>query len=176
MSGFSRTLTYGSAPNYSGEVPNQIEANLDHLKGNAVAGWVKRYFLATRAVMEATLKPHDLGSTQWYVLWHLVHHGATVQREFLSLLQIEKPTLSEVVGALVRKGFIEQTPHADDQRQRLLTITAAGLAVWKRLPDPIDLILKASFDGIEQAELATVARVLQGATERLNTRLAKGNP
>ena len=147
---------------------------MDHLKHSAAAGWVKRYYLASRAVMEATLRPHDLGSTQWYVLWQLANNGPTVQRDFLNMLHVEKPTLSEVVSALVRKGFIEQRPAADDQRQRLLTITPAGLKLWQGLPDPIDLILKVSFDGVEEAELATVVRVLQAATGRLTHHITEG--
>ncbi|MFS2002215.1 MarR family winged helix-turn-helix transcriptional regulator [Duganella sp. CT11-25] len=148
---------------------------MDHLNPQSAAAWVKRYYLASRALMETTLRPHDLGSTQWYVLWQLANNGPTVQRDFLNLLQVEKPTLSEIVGALVRKGFIKQTPAADDQRQRLLTITPAGLKLWKGLPDPIDLILKVSFDAVDDAELATVVRVLQGATERLSHQLKEGS-
>jgi DNA-binding MarR family transcriptional regulator len=122
--------------------------------------------------MEATLRPYDLGSTQWYVLWQLANNGPTVQRDFLNLLQVEKPTLSEVVSALVRKGLIKQEPAADDQRQRLLTITPAGRKLWRRLPDPIDLILKVSFGAVSEGDLATVVRVLQDATERLNQHLS----
>jgi DNA-binding MarR family transcriptional regulator len=147
---------------------------LDHLKHSAAAAWVKKYYFASRAVMEATLRPHDLGSTQWYVLWQLANNGPTVQRDFLNLLQVEKPTLSEVVSALVRKGLIAQTPAADDQRQRLLTITPAGRKLWRRLPDPIDLILKVSFGGVGEGDLATVVRVLQDATGRLNHQLTEG--
>jgi DNA-binding MarR family transcriptional regulator len=124
--------------------------------------------------MDATLRPHDLGATQWSVLWQLATNGPTVQRDFLAILHVEKPTLSAVVSALVRKGFIEQTPAAADQRQRLLTITPAGLQLWQGLPDPIDLILTISFDGVDDAELATVVRVLQAATGRLTHQLAEG--
>ena len=145
---------------------------MDHLKGNAAAGWIKRYYLASRELMEATLRPYDLGSTQWYVLWRLVNHGPAVQREFLDLLQVEKATLSQVVAALVRKGLVAQAPSLADQRQRVLTITPAGLALWHTLPDPIERILSLSFDGVDEADLALVVRVLQGATERLTSRLA----
>ena len=144
---------------------------MDHLKGNIAAGWIKRYYLASREVMEATLRPYDLGSTQWYVLWKLVNSGPTAQRDLQELLQVEKATLSQVVAALVRKGLIAQTPSVADQRQRLLTITPAGSTLWQSLPDPIDLILKSSFDGVDDADLATVVRVLQGATERLARQL-----
>ena len=31
--------------------------------------WAKKYFLASRALVEAVLRPYDLGNTQWYVLY-----------------------------------------------------------------------------------------------------------
>lgn len=145
---------------------------LEHLKHDSPAAWVKRYYMASRAVMEATLRPYGLGSSQWYVLWQLANHGPTEQRDFLALLKVEKPALSEVVGTMVRKGLIAQRPSAADQRQRILAITPAGLALWQTLPDPIALILGVSFDGVDEAELATVVRVLQAATTRLVDQLA----
>lgn len=147
---------------------------MDHLEHNPAAAWVKRYYVATRAVMDAALRPYDLGATQWYVLWQLATNGPTAQREFLSLLNVEKPTLSEVVRALVRKGFVAQTAVAGDQRQRLLTLTPQGIELWKELPDPIDLIRRVSFNGVDDADLATVIRVLRTATERLTQHLMEG--
>lgn len=147
---------------------------MDHLEHNPAAAWVKRYYAATRAVMDAALRPYDLGATQWYVLWQLATNGPTAQRDFLNLLNVEKPTLSEVVRALVRKGFIAQSAVTGDQRQRLLTLTPEGLKLWKELPDPIELIRKVSFDGVDDAELATVIRVLRTATERLTQHLTEG--
>lgn len=147
---------------------------MDHLEHNPTAAWVKRYYAATRAVMDATLRPYGLGATQWYVLWQLATNGPTSQRDFLRLLKVEKPTLSEVVSALVRKGLIAQSPVASDQRQRLLTLTSAGQKLWQELPNPIDLIGKVSFEGEEEADLATMVRVLRAATERLTQHLMKG--
>jgi DNA-binding MarR family transcriptional regulator len=118
--------------------------------------------------MDAVLRPYDLGSTQWYVLHQLANEGPTMQRDLVRLLQIERATLSGIVATLVRKGFIEQMPDSQDQRQRMLRITASGKKLWKELPDPIALILSLAFDGVDQAELATARRVLQAATERLN--------
>lgn len=146
---------------------------MDHLSNNTAGAWAKKYYLASRELMEATLRSHGLGSSQWYVLWALVNHGPRIQRDFLDLLQVEKPTLSEIVGALVRKGLVEQKPAPDDQRQRLLTVTAAGRRLWRTLPDPLALIATTGFAGVSEADLATVVRVLQGATERLN-RLTEG--
>lgn len=146
---------------------------MDHSKHDSAGAWAKRYYLASRAVMEATLRPYDLGSTQWYVLWQLANNGPTAQRDLLAMLQVEKPTLTGVVSALVRKGFVEQTEDPVDLRQRVLKITRSGLKVWRSLPDPIDLILKVAFDGVAEADLKTVVRVLQAATQRLNNHLTE---
>lgn len=134
----------------------------------SAGAWAKRYHLASRAMIEKTLRPYDLGSTQWYVLHQLANHGPTAQRDFPKLLQIEKPALSDVVGALVRKGFIDQTPDPKDQRQRVLSLTDTGKKLWGELPDPIALILKIAFEGVDEESLKIVVSVLRVATERLN--------
>jgi DNA-binding MarR family transcriptional regulator len=83
--------------------------------------------------MESVLRPYDLGTTQWYVIYQLVSEGPTMQRDLASTLQIERATLSEVLASLVRKN-LDQTPSADDQRQRLLQITDAGKRLSKNYP------------------------------------------
>lgn len=141
---------------------------------DSAGAWAKHFHLAARALMERVLRPHDLGSTQWYVLYQLAHHGPTPQRAFLALLKIEKPTLSEVVGALVRKGFVRQSPDPEDQRQRLLSLTDEGRALWSRLPDPIAIITDTAFRGVDAQTLELVADTLRAATERLNNHAIEG--
>ncbi|MDC6689983.1 MarR family transcriptional regulator, partial [Leclercia adecarboxylata] len=104
----------------------------------------------------------------WYVLYQLANEGPTSQRDFPGLLQIEKPALSDVVGALVRKGFVDQIPDPKDQRQRILSLTDTGRELWEALPDPIGLILEIAFKGVDEASLKIVVDVLQAATERWN--------
>ena len=125
--------------------------------------------------MDSLLRPHDLGSTQWYVLHRLANSGPTLQRDLGKLLQIEKATLSGVVSTLVWKGLIEQVPDVKDQRQRLLRLTASGKKLWRELPDPATLTLPVAFDGFSESELKTARRVLQGATERLNQHVLERN-
>ncbi len=125
-------------------------------------------------MIERILRPYDLGSTQWYVLWQLANHGPTAQRDFPKLLQIEKPALSDIVGALVRKGFVDQAPDPKDQRQRILNLTNSGRTLWDELPDPIAIILKIAFEGVEEETLKIVSGVLQVATERLNNHIIEG--
>jgi DNA-binding MarR family transcriptional regulator len=133
-----------------------------------VGAWTKRCYLAGRVLMDATLRPYDLGSTQWYVLWHLANAGPAVQRDLGRALELERATLSGIIATLVRKGLVQQTPDGKDQRQRLLTLTSSGEALWRGLPD-LSFIHQAAFDGINETDLATTIRVLRSATERLQT-------
>lgn len=123
--------------------------------------------------MEAALRPYDLGATQWYVLHRLAHDGPTMQRDLLRALQIERATLSVVVGTLVRKGLVEQVPDRVDQRQKLLRMTRAGVRLWGKLPD-LGVIHKTAFDGIKSADIAAAIRVLRTATERLENHSRQG--
>jgi len=101
------------------------------------------------------------------VLHRLVNVGPTLQRDLGQLLRVERATLSGIVATLVRKGLVDQEPDAVDQRQRLLSLTAAGRALWADLPDPVALALGVSFEGADEADLAVARRVLAEGTRRL---------
>lgn len=139
---------------------------INDIQHTTVGAWTKRCYLAGRAAMEAMLRPYDLGTTQWYVLYYLVQDGPTMQRDLVKVLQVERATLSSIVGVLVRKGLVEQVPDHVDQRQKLLRLTDAGTRLWNELPN-LAVIHSTAFDGIDQASVATAIRVLQTATERL---------
>ncbi len=144
-------------------MPNNSNLDLE-----AAESWAKKYFLASRALMEFVLRPYDLGTTQWYVLYLLAHDEPINQRELTRTLEIERATLSAVISALVRKGLVEQISDPHDQRQKLLQLTIAGRNLWATLPDPIGLITAVAFDGVDDTEIALANRVLRDATQRLN--------
>lgn len=138
-----------------------------------LGAWTKRCYFAGRAVMDAVLRPYDLGSVQWYVLHRLIDAGPTRQRDLVLLLEIERATMSGIVATLVRKGLIEQQPDQVDQRQKRLRVTAAGVKLWSELPD-LSFIRSVAFDDIDEADVAIAIKVLQTATERLQNALQKG--
>ncbi|MDX3925821.1 MAG: MarR family transcriptional regulator [Shinella sp.] len=138
-----------------------------------VGAWTKRCYFAGRAVMDSVLRPYDLGSVQWYVLYQLATAGPTMQRDLARLLTIERATMTGIVATLVRKGMVEQEPDGVDHRQKLLRITATGAKLWGELPD-LSFIRSVAFGGIDDADIAVAVRVLQTATERLENLLQKG--
>jgi DNA-binding MarR family transcriptional regulator len=150
-------------------MPNKINKPQE----TSIAAWTKRCYMAGRAAMEAILRPHDIGTTQWYVLFQLASEGPTMQRDLVKILQVERATLSAIIGVLVRKGLVEQVPDRVDQRQKLLQMTAAGKKLWKELPD-LTAIHDVAFNGIDDIALASAIQVLQTATERLENFIERG--
>ena len=124
--------------------------------------------------MDAALRPFDLGSTQWYVLYHLAEDGPMMQRDLLRTLKVERATLSAVVASLVRQGLVRQVTDDVDQRQKRLQLTAAGTKLWSELPD-LTFIHRVGFEGIDEAAIATAITVLRTATERLENLLPTGD-
>jgi DNA-binding MarR family transcriptional regulator len=138
-------------------------------KAAEVGAWAKRCYLAGRAVMDDALRPHSLGSTQWYILHHLAEVGPTMQRELVQVLQIERASVSIIVASLVRKGLVQQTSDPVDQRQKKLRLTATGVKLWAELPD-LRFIRDVAFGSFSEAELETTVQVLRTATARLQQR------
>jgi len=117
-------------------------------------------------MMEDALRAHGLGATQWYVLHQLATVGPTKQRDLVDMLQVERATLSAVVGTLAVKNLVEQVRDTVDLRQKLLRLTPAGENLWDELPD-LSFIHDTAFGGVSQSDAEIVVRVLRTATERL---------
>ena len=145
----------------------------DEIEHEGVGAWAKRYYFTNREALESALRPFGLGSTQWYVLYQLANSGPTMQRDLGQILHLERATLSVVVATLVRKGLIEQAPGADDRRQRMLELTAAGSELWSRLPDPVDQLRSIAFGPTSAEDAATTIRVLREATRRLTEHMGE---
>ncbi len=73
----------------------------NNLQHDSIGAWTKRCYFAGRAAMDAVLRPYDLGATQFYILYQLAHDGPTMQRDLLRMLQVERATLSVIIGTLV---------------------------------------------------------------------------
>ncbi|MER7002479.1 MarR family winged helix-turn-helix transcriptional regulator [Dactylosporangium sp. NPDC000555] len=141
---------------------------------DSVGAWVKQFHRVSQAAIDRVLRPYGLGPTQWYVLYHLANDGPTTQRDLAETLQVERATLSGIVASLVRKGLVEQSPDAADQRRRVLRLTPAGQDLWEALPDPIATVGAVAFDGIDPADLERAIRVLEAATRHLTEQSWEG--
>ena len=80
---------------------------------------------------------HDISVTQCYALETLVEHGPMRLNALAERLFLDKSTTSRVVGALVKKGYVEQHADESDGRATALQATARGRRLCARITNDL---------------------------------------
>lgn len=75
----------------------------------------------------AHLATWDLNHASLPVLVHLIRSPMS-QRELAAACGVTEQTMSRVLARMERTGYITRTPHAEDRRRHVITITDAGRA------------------------------------------------
>jgi DNA-binding MarR family transcriptional regulator len=68
---------------------------------------------------------HELGEQQWWVLYRLAK-GKQLSSELSRMLNVTTPTITQLVDSLVKKGYVERQPDAEDRRKIYLRLTPKG--------------------------------------------------
>ena len=76
---------------------------------------------------------HDVSVTQCYAIEALVRRGPSGLNELAAELYLDKSTASRVVAALERKRYVGRSPHPQDGRAIVLTVTGAGRRLYERI-------------------------------------------
>ncbi len=82
---------------------------------------------------DVILEELGLGRAHHRALHFIGRNPAMTVSELLGVLRITKQSLARVLGALVERGLVAQVPGRADRRQRLLSLTEAGVALERRL-------------------------------------------
>lgn len=84
---------------------------------------------------DAILAEYGFGRAHHRVIHFVGGNPRITVSELLAILKITKQSLSRVLGQLVREEFIIQHEGKQDRRQRLLELTASGVALERRLSE-----------------------------------------
>ena len=87
--------------------------------------------------------------------------GLTVS-DLLGVLRITKQSLARVLSDLMERGYVMQSPGQSDRRQRLLSLTAAGAALERRLFESQRTRLAPAFQAAGEQARDGFTRVLRG--------------
>jgi DNA-binding MarR family transcriptional regulator len=111
---------------------------------------------------------YDVSVTQCYALKAIVDGGALTVNEVAGQLYLDKSTASRVADALESKGYIRRERAAEDRRVVLLTATAAGHTLHKKITTDLISEYADLLDGVGPEVRAAMTRLLG----RLATTLA----
>ncbi len=136
-------------PDPKGENPTASERGLTVVEAKAPAGSNLLFlredeirvaqdllFFAYRDFTNAAdviLDELGLGRAHHRALHFIGRNPGIAVSDLLAILRITKQSLARVLTLLVEQGYVVQAPGRTDRRQRLLTLTAQGQALERRL-------------------------------------------
>ena len=126
------------------------------------------------------LARHGFGRAHHRVL-HFVNRrpGLTVA-ELLDILDITKQSLARVLKDLLKDGFLEQRPGAEDRRQRLLYLSVRGRELANGLASMqgrrMERALAKANPALRAAILAFLTGLIDGGTPNGNPAVIAGKP
>lgn len=116
--------------------PTAAGANLLFLREDDIRHAQDMLFFAYRdftAAADDALAELGLGRAHHRALHFIGRAPGLTVTDLLSILRITKQSLARVLSALVTRGYVAQSPGRADRRQRVLTLTPAGVALERAL-------------------------------------------
>lgn len=123
-----------------------------------LAGNVAR--AATRRLWRS-LQEHGLRLSHHAVLAALNDLGPMAQYEIADRLDVDRSQIVGFVDRLERRGLVIRTRDARDRRRVMVSVTAEGVAVERRITEAAHTLQTGLFDPLSPSELAQLVRLLQ---------------
>jgi DNA-binding MarR family transcriptional regulator len=104
-----------------------------------------------------------VGLSEWRLMWVLGIEPMMTARRASQIMGLDKAAVSRAVAGLKRRGLLQATPNPADNRQRLIALSPAGSALYRRMivvSRERQRRLLASLSDEEQRVLAALLRRL----------------
>jgi len=111
---------------------------------------------------DVILEELGLGRAHHRALHFIGRNPDITVSDLLGILRITKQSLSRVLSVLLEQGYVAQTQGRADRRQRLLTLTPAGLALERKLYERQRERLAVAYREAGAAAVDGFRRVMRG--------------
>lgn len=111
------------------------------------------------------LKPHDLFSSQWTILFVLHKNGPLTLTQIWRYLHVEAPTVTRTVARLEKLGWVQRVA-GEDKREKIVHLTDKALERFPMIEETI-LAFEAEMIGSlteqEQEQFITLLQKMKGS-------------
>lgn len=118
-------------------------------------------------LLDNRLSPHGLNTTKARVLAALANHTELTPTDLLPWASVEPASMSLLLQAMEREGWIERKPHPSDKRAILLTLTEQGVAAHRQALGVLEQTNEDLFGILDAKESEELQRVLHLLSDRL---------
>ncbi len=105
-------------------------------------------------------QPFGIIPPQHAVLAALVFHGPQTQKALGQHLKIDPTTMVWLIDELEKKKLVRRENHPADRRSYLVTVTAAGKALFDRSDKRLDLLEEELLSALSKSERAHLRKLL----------------
>jgi MarR family transcriptional regulator, lower aerobic nicotinate degradation pathway regulator len=112
------------------------------------------------ALVGESLAQEGVGRQHFAVLTSLAEQGPASQAALGRRLWIDRSDLHALMTDLERDGLIARVRDPEDRRRNIVTLTAAGKALLKRLDKRVDAAQTALLEPLSAAERRELVRLL----------------
>jgi DNA-binding MarR family transcriptional regulator len=121
-----------------------------------------------RSRVGALLSKIGLHAGQESVLKALSDNDGQTMTDLASVLGVQPPTVTKMVGRLVSQGYLERRASESDARQAHVFLTAHGNEALAEIDDVLDQVERRALDGIPQKDQRKLSRLLRRITRNLD--------
>jgi DNA-binding MarR family transcriptional regulator len=99
----------------------------------------------------------DLSQSELATLGRVSREGPITPGQLARSEHVQPPSMTRLLERLESKGFIERTPHPDDRRQVLISMTDAGREYSRRIREARAAWLSAHLERLDEADRDAIA-------------------
>ena len=121
--------------------------------------------------VDAELSKYGLTASTWRPLYYLGELGDGVRpKDLAEALDIERPSLVQLVDRLVAQDYVERRDAIDDRRSKTLHLTPQGRVIYERTIDVSIAVAQRLTDGISDEDLLFCLKVFDRIIANMENR------
>jgi MarR family transcriptional regulator, organic hydroperoxide resistance regulator len=119
--------------------------------------------------LQTRLRAMRMSSSQWSVISVLKAYGALSIGEIVEATLMEQPTISRVVARLEKTGWVTRRSSTRDSRMALISLTTAGVDVFKQIIPAAMRHQDLALNGIARKEITQLIATLEKLEENIES-------
>src|SRR5262249_25547856 len=119
--------------------------------------------------LQNRLRTMRMSPSQWRGISVFKAYGALSIREIVDATPMEQPTISRVVSRLEKNGLVSRRASTRDSRMALISLTTAGVEVFKQIIPAALRHQEIALNGIGRREIAQVVATLEKIEQNIET-------
>ncbi|MCB2199618.1 MarR family transcriptional regulator [bacterium] len=139
----------------------------ESIRRTRIGFWAFRVAADYRHALEKHSRTLDLGAQDVYVMVTLMRLGPSSLVELARELETPHPSIVRQVDALESRGYAQRSPHPEDRRIKVVSLTAQGMKLMPKVKEWFDAIHQQATAGMSSEEVDQLQRALQTAHHNL---------